>query len=86
MAGYSDLRPFAQDNPEKWAFYHYVMHGRHEMRLCGEELLPPGFNADAYLALNKDVSEAVPNGTNPREFAMVHYLQNGKNEGRRYKA
>jgi len=86
LAGYSDLRPFAQDNPEKWAFYHYVMHGRHEMRLCGEELLPPGFNADAYLALNKDVSEAVPNGTNPREFAMVHYLQNGKNEGRRYKA
>lgn len=48
--------------------------------------LPVDFDADAYLSLNNDVLKAAQSkGIAPRLFAALHYMQDGKNEGRQYK-
>ena len=60
----------------KEAFEHYVNHGEKEKRECSN------FNWMDYLLINRDL---INDGINTETKAINHWLENGKNENRRYK-
>lgn len=92
--------PGDRDDRAKFALKHYLENGRDESRaytsapppppqpspaIVGAQGLPPGFVPNKYLELNSDVATAAPpNGREREQFAISHYLTNGRAEGRKY--
>ena len=91
---YTDLQSFSP----KQLVNHYLEYGKKEARLinknqfdelypkCNINLpqnshIPEDFNWETYLQLNPDVLMA---GSNNKEFAAYHYINWGKQEGRKY--
>ena len=83
----------------EFAMAHYFHNGQHEGRAHGAvshlpssppsvgsgPSAPPGFSAETYLRLHPDVASAAPGDRDERaRFALKHYLENGRNEGRAY--
>ncbi|MDP1723767.1 MAG: hypothetical protein Q8L85_03610 [Alphaproteobacteria bacterium] len=70
-----------------WATKHYLMHGKNEGRAYLKKV-PVDFNYRRYLELYQDLDDharTLASDELREAFAQSHYLNDGENEGRRYK-
>ena len=90
----------AAGGADKWATNHYLSHGKNEGRnfkkmeagAAPVASLPEGFDVKAYVSLNPDLDQYIKDhpaditaAGGADKWAINHYLNNGKNEGRNFK-
>ena len=89
---YPDLKKASEKHVDQklWAMRHYIDHGRTEHRAYTflqfyKERLPPDFNPNLYISLHLDLEKASKKAEYKEEWAILHYINHGRAEGRVYK-
>ena len=94
---YMDKEPAvirAAGGANQWAIKHYLSYGKNEGRqfkISELSSLPAGFDPAVYVSLNPDLQKYIKDhpaiiaaAGGPNQWAIKHYINSGKNEGRRY--